>query len=234
MGSLRLGRFVKGKELELAMSREGTAVTGTVWNADATKVLARLRVRLPTEDRSALFINSFYVYGRTTPTEFTDEEKTAGKGLGKLMLCALISHLKLKDGTPVDLEASGGAVPPGYTSGASEAEIDAFLAKYPRVVRDLEHDARVAKLPAPSLAMKETAYGSILENQRLLRYYQGYGFTVVGEDEGYSARMRSTVGHILSTCGKAGGDRKTRRGKRRLTTSTGTSLRRRYRRPRAR
>jgi hypothetical protein len=194
--------------MNVVVESRGRLVSATLYGSDRQR-LAIVKLRLPGGGNPNAFLSSFYVFPRL--------EKAPGreqyKGLGKYLMCAVITKL-VADGTLtpktiLELQASGGTVPDGFTSSESEESLDAFLAPYPSALADLKHDVVTLSKRTITREDKARLAESIRQNHRLVAYYTAYGFRVVA-DYGESANMSGTIDGILSAC-KSGGKRKTRR-----------------------
>jgi hypothetical protein len=202
METIRLGVGSNGKRLLLKLQKDGVTIDGEVEAIGDSKVLAEIVFTLPSPGRPA-FLDAFYV---RSPTE---------KGLGKRMLCAVLTkYSDLLKGQFIELQASGGRCHGTHVATESEAELDAFLAKYPEVVAKLERDAGLEGRLAPSKEEKGIAVCAIRQNPKLIQYYQTYGFEIV-EDHGDHADMRAKAEDVLKACTTSGGAKRTTRKTRR-------------------
>jgi hypothetical protein len=203
METIALGVGSKGQKLQLTLQKNGVEVNGWVRAVGDATVLADIGFTLPPRAGGPASLNTFYV---RSPTE---------KGLGKKMLCAMLTKYSgLLEGKFIQLEASGGRCPGTHVHTESEADLDAFLAPYPKVVEGLEHDANLETKPeepqrAPSKEEKGIAVCAMRQNRKLIEYYKTYGFTIV-EDHGDYADMRAKAEDVLKACTRSGGAKRSK------------------------
>jgi hypothetical protein len=201
--------------MNTVVTQTGNMVEASIIDSSDGEELAELVLLLPSKHRSVPFLNHFYVVSRVEKRKGSEKHK----GLGKRLLCETITKLideeKLKPDDNIELDASGGSAPEGFKSTESEKSLDTFLAKYPKALSDLAHDAKREEREI-TVEDKGRLAEAIRQNHKLIAYYsKTYGFSVV-EDSGQSARMRGTIQGILNAC-KSGGQRRKTRGRRKAT-----------------
>lgn len=192
--------------MNAVVKQTGRLVEANTYDEDGSTIV-EINIRLPKPNDPKAFLAHFYVVPRLEKMKGREKYK----GIGKKALCKLISGLveekKLTPETVIELDASGGTVPDGFTSTESEESLDKFLASYPSALADLSHDVKLEKRTM-TVMDKARLVEAIRQNHRLIAYYKTYGLNVV-EDKGESARMTGTIGGILSACQTGG--KKTRR-----------------------
>lgn len=207
METIPLGLDSGGKPISLEYPKAGKRIMGEVTNG-----IAKIYLTLPTERNRFAFLREFYVYA---PSE---------KGLGKRMFCAVLTkYSKELEGCDIKLQASGGTCPEKHQDTKSEAEVDAYLAKYPTLLDEMKTDANrgLPKGSAPvalTYEVKAKKVCEIEDNHKLMKYYTDtYGFQVV-EDHGDYADMSAPAATVLAKCSATpatgGAKKKTRRAKR--------------------
>ena len=165
--------------------------------------------------RNAAFLYAFYVHAAESDLA-TSTEKSAVKGLGKRMLCHTIHMLLERDemtnDTVVSLEASGGMSNEEMVRMTmqrhTEAELDVFLSIFQEARVDEYIDERVhgmgGNMDNHRFRAKATIWCEYVNNQRLVRYYNTYGFNSIRSRETapeiYFERMQGTVRDISRAC----------------------------------
>lgn len=189
------------------MKRTGNVVTTDAYGPDGEH-LVEIRLRLPVREMPA-FLNHFYVVPRKDNLKGSERYK----GLGKQMLCKTITTLvdqkQLKPTTMLQLDAAGGWAPKGFTSTDTEESLDARLAPYPNLLKELAYNAKIDGR-AVTREDKAIYVESMRLNNKLVEYYKTYGFKVV-RDDGTSALMEGPIEGILKACQSGGRRTKTRR-----------------------
>jgi hypothetical protein len=197
--------------MNTVVKQTGRLVEANTYDEDGSTIV-EINIRLPKPNDPKAFLAHFYVVPRLEKMKGREKYK----GVGKKALCKVIGGLveekKLTPETMIELDASGGTVPEGFTTTESEESLDKFLASYPSALADLNHDVKLEKREI-TIQDKARLAEAIRQNHRLIAYYKTYGLTVV-EDKGESARMTGTIGRILSACQTGGARRKTHRTKR--------------------
>lgn len=165
--------------------------------------------------QSTMTLHTFYVHSVHSDCA-TAREKRAAKGLGKQMLCNVLSMLlarkSITQDTILSLEASGGRFDDDMVSCMmkmfTQAELEEFLADFPTTISMIVEDMGIEwkAIPWREKAELKCMYD---ENQKLVRYYKTYGLSVLSVDK--STRdvtyepMHGTVRDILGSC-KASSD----------------------------
>jgi hypothetical protein len=160
--------------------------------------------------RNTMTLHMFYVHSVHSDYA-TADEKRAVKGLGKRMLCHVLSMLlarkSITQDTILSLEASGGRFDDDMVSCVmqmfTKAEVEEFLADFPTTIDNIVEDMGIEwkAIPWRDKAELKCMYD---ENQKLVRYYKTYGLHALSVDK--STRdvtyepMHGTVRDILSSC----------------------------------
>lgn len=207
---LPLTRTWNGNPLSVLLLVDRRSVTAKIENPEGGEPLAELLLTMPSEpDRIGGFLHAFYVNPRKEKTS----DQAQAKGLGKAMLCAVITKLvsqgELLPSDILELEASGGDCSQEDRNKITktEEEMKAYLAKYEGLLDNLTE--YIQETEGRDVLTRDDlleTYCNFLENEKLVKYYEAFGFAKIpGEDHGNVVGMKGAVSGILSACVPKGG-----------------------------
>eukprot|EP00899_Mesostigma_viride_P014796 jgi/Mesvir1/23317/Mv21013-RA.1 len=163
------------------------------------------------------YLEWFYVRAQQFNESSSEHEMAAFSRFGKRMLCWSLNlliqnkYIPDPDNSYIGLEAGGGHCAATKTPDRKQpdnaediAKVETFLAKFPFTYEYVQSSIRNSNNIDPDTFKRQTKC-EIEDNQKLVKYYEHYGFRVFDDRNGLGFLMEAPLPVVLAACKSAAG-----------------------------